>query len=50
MKKESDEKQLSMMGYFDNKTICRSCDKRIKNENQIVCDYCNKHYCRPEPI
>ncbi len=38
----------SSVRYFDSKTICRSCDERIKEPNGIVCDYCHKHYCKPE--
>lgn len=33
----------SSVRYFDSKTICRSCDKRIKKENQIVYNWCHEN-------
>jgi hypothetical protein len=29
--------------YFNTKTTCNSCGSRIKEENQIVCDYCHEN-------
>ena len=34
---------MSCYEYFNTKTICNSCNFRIKKENQIVCDYCHEN-------
>lgn len=31
------------MDYFDEETLCASCEKNIKKANQIVCSQCHKN-------
>lgn len=38
-----------MIPYYDEETICGSCNKNIKKVNEIVCSDCHKK-CVPGKI
>ncbi len=40
--------EILSFNYFDSETTCKSCNTRIKKENQLVCDYCHEHELKPE--
>jgi len=39
-----------MIEYFDEETLCHSCGKNNKRENQLVCDGCHDKELQPEPL